>query len=98
MRPAAVQSLELKSHWFQILPDPEIAVKLHEYQSKRIFSRHGLPVPQGNVATTPVEARQIANLLGGTVAVKGEWHNIPSARYAPPKGFLGRHHLSVSLA
>ena len=47
-------------------------MKLHEYQSKRIFSRHGLPVPQGNVATTPVEARQIANLLGGTVAVKAQ--------------------------
>jgi succinyl-CoA synthetase beta subunit len=47
-------------------------VKLHEYQSKRIFARYGLPVPQGNVATTPSEARQIAHLLGGPVAVKAQ--------------------------
>jgi succinyl-CoA synthetase beta subunit len=47
-------------------------VKLHEYQSKRIFSKYSLPVPQGNVATTPAEARQIAHLLGGPVAVKAQ--------------------------
>ncbi len=47
-------------------------MKLHEYQSKRIFARYGLPVPQGNVATTPSEARQIAHLLGGAVVVKAQ--------------------------
>jgi succinyl-CoA synthetase beta subunit len=47
-------------------------VKLHEYQSKRIFSRCGLPIPQGNVATTPLEARQIAHLLGGPAAIKAQ--------------------------
>ncbi|MGC8879512.1 MAG: ADP-forming succinate--CoA ligase subunit beta, partial [Anaerolineae bacterium] len=47
-------------------------MKLHEYQSKRIFARYGLPVPQGNVATTPSEARQIAHLLGGSVVVKAQ--------------------------
>jgi succinyl-CoA synthetase beta subunit len=47
-------------------------VKLHEYQSKRIFSKYGLIVPQGNVATTPAEARQIAHLLGGPVVVKAQ--------------------------
>ncbi len=47
-------------------------MKLHEYQSKRIFARYGLPVPQGNVATTPAEARQVAHLLGGPVVVKAQ--------------------------
>lgn len=47
-------------------------MKLHEYQSKRIFARYGLPVPQGNVATTPSEACQIAHLLGGPVVVKAQ--------------------------
>lgn len=47
-------------------------MKLHEYQSKRIFTRYGLPVPQGNIATTPSEARQIAHLLGGPVVVKAQ--------------------------
>jgi succinyl-CoA synthetase beta subunit len=50
----------------------EPTVKLHEYQSKRIFAKYGLPVPQGNVATTPLEARQIAHLLGGSVVVKAQ--------------------------
>ncbi|MGQ9502745.1 MAG: ADP-forming succinate--CoA ligase subunit beta [Anaerolineae bacterium] len=47
-------------------------MKLHEYQSKRIFTRYGLPVPQGNIATTPSEARQIAHLLGRPVVVKAQ--------------------------
>ena len=47
-------------------------MKLHEYQSKRIFAKYGLAVPQGNVATTPLEARQIAHLLGGPVVVKAQ--------------------------
>ena len=35
-------------------------MKLHEYQSKRVFARYGVPIPQGDVATTPEEARRIA--------------------------------------
>ena len=40
-------------------------VKLHEYQSKRLFAAHGVPIPRGEVATTPEEARRIAEELGG---------------------------------
>ena len=47
-------------------------MKLHEYQSKRLFANHGLNVPQGDVATTPAEARQVALRLGGPVIVKAQ--------------------------
>ncbi len=47
-------------------------MKLHEYQSKLIFSRYGIPIPKGRVASTAIEARQIAEELGGRVVVKSQ--------------------------
>jgi succinyl-CoA synthetase beta subunit len=47
-------------------------VKLHEYQSKRIFAQYGVPIPRGDVATTPEQARQIAGRLGKRVVVKSQ--------------------------
>jgi len=47
-------------------------VKLHEYQSKRLFAAHGVPIPRGDVATTPQEARRIAGELGKPVVIKSQ--------------------------
>jgi succinyl-CoA synthetase beta subunit len=47
-------------------------MKLHEYQSKQIFARYGIPIPKGRVAATSVEARNIAEELGGRVVVKSQ--------------------------
>ena len=47
-------------------------LNLHEYQSKRVFARYGIPIPQGEVATTPVEARDAARHLGGKVVIKAQ--------------------------
>lgn len=47
-------------------------MKLHEYQSKRIFAQHDVPIPRGDVATTPEEARRIAVRLGKRVVVKSQ--------------------------
>jgi succinyl-CoA synthetase beta subunit len=47
-------------------------MKLHEYQSKRLFAEHGVPIPDGEVATTPEEAKAIAEKLGGAVVVKSQ--------------------------
>lgn len=47
-------------------------MKLQEYQSKRIFARYGVPIPEGDVATTAEEARRIADRLGGRVVVKAQ--------------------------
>jgi succinyl-CoA synthetase beta subunit len=49
-------------------------MKIHEYQAKDIFSRYGIPVPEGGVASTPEEARSIAERLGGKVVVKAQVH------------------------
>jgi len=47
-------------------------MKLHEYHSKLIFSKYGVPIPKGRVAATATEARQIADDLGGRVVVKSQ--------------------------
>src|SRR5436309_7207962 len=47
-------------------------VDLYEYQGRELFARHGLPVLGGGVATTPAEARAIAERLGGRVVVKAQ--------------------------
>jgi succinyl-CoA synthetase beta subunit len=47
-------------------------VKLHEYQSKRIFAEYGVPIPKGEVATSASEAREIARRLGGPVVIKSQ--------------------------
>lgn len=47
-------------------------MNLHEYQAKRLFAEHGVPIPQGEVALSPTEARDIARDLGGKVVVKAQ--------------------------
>ncbi len=47
-------------------------MKLHEYQSKQIFAKYGVPIPKGRVASTAMEARQIAEELGDRVVVKSQ--------------------------
>jgi succinyl-CoA synthetase beta subunit len=47
-------------------------MKLHEYQSKQLFAEHGVPIPQGRVATTAIEARAAAEELGGRVVIKSQ--------------------------
>src|SRR5512135_2667840 len=47
-------------------------MKLHEYQSKQIFARFGIPIPRGRVAVTASEAKQIAEELGTRVVIKSQ--------------------------
>ena len=47
-------------------------MKLHEFQAKRIFAQHGVPIPKGEVATSATQAREIAQRLGGPVVVKSQ--------------------------
>jgi succinyl-CoA synthetase beta subunit len=49
-------------------------VNIHEYQAKEIFRKQGIPIPPGEVATTPAEAEAIARKFGGTVVVKAQVH------------------------
>ncbi len=47
-------------------------MKLHEYQSKRIFADYGVPIPQGDTATSASEVRQIARQVDGPVVIKSQ--------------------------
>ncbi len=47
-------------------------MKLHEYQSKQIFARYGIPIPKGRVAATAEEAKTIAEELGSRVVIKSQ--------------------------
>ncbi len=45
---------------------------LYEYQGKELFRQAGIPVSEGRLATTPEEAREAAEALGGQVVVKAQ--------------------------
>lgn len=50
-------------------------MKLHEHQAKEIFAKYGLPVPEGKVAFTLKEAKQVAEELGSfPLVVKAQIH------------------------
>lgn len=44
--------------------------RLHEHEGKDLFKIAKMPVPQGGVAKTPLEARQIAEQIGKPVVIK----------------------------
>lgn len=49
-------------------------MNIHEYQAREILRAHGVPVPPGEIATTPEEAERIAARYGGMVVVKAQVH------------------------
>jgi succinyl-CoA synthetase beta subunit len=49
-------------------------VNLHEYQARALLKQAGVPMPDGDVATTPAEAEAITRRLGGTVVIKAQVH------------------------
>jgi succinyl-CoA synthetase beta subunit len=49
-------------------------VNIHEYQAKDILRAEGVPIPPGEVATTPDQVEAIAKKIGGMVVVKAQVH------------------------
>ncbi len=50
-------------------------MKLHEHQAKEVFARYGIPVPDGKVAFSLKEAKQVAEELGEfPLVVKAQVH------------------------
>ncbi len=47
-------------------------MKLHEYQSKKLFEKYQVPIPRGRVANIASEVKQIAEELGGRVVIKSQ--------------------------
>ena len=50
-------------------------MKIHEYQAKQLLKQYGVPVPEGQVASTPEEVRTVAATLGRRVVIKGQVHS-----------------------
>ena len=49
-------------------------MNIHEYQAKELLRAQGVPIPPGEVATTPAEAEAIATKYGTAVMVKAQVH------------------------
>jgi succinyl-CoA synthetase beta subunit len=49
-------------------------MNLHEYQARTLFKAAGIPMSDGDVASTPTEAESIARRLGGKVVIKAQVH------------------------
>ena len=49
-------------------------MNIHEYQAKEIFRSYGIPIPPGEIATTPDRAEALAKQYGGPVMVKAQVH------------------------
>ena len=50
-------------------------MKIHEYQARQILKNFDVPVPVAEVASSPEEARKIAEEIGGKIwAVKSQIH------------------------
>ena len=49
-------------------------MNLHEYQARALLKAAGVPVPDGDVASTPEEVERIAREMGSGVVVKAQVH------------------------
>ncbi len=49
-------------------------MNLHEYQARALLKQAGIPVPDGDVASTPDEVERIARAIGTGVVVKAQVH------------------------
>jgi succinyl-CoA synthetase beta subunit len=49
-------------------------MKIHEYQAKQTLAKFGVAIPRGEAASSPEEARAVAERLGGAVVVKAQIH------------------------
>jgi succinyl-CoA synthetase beta subunit len=47
-------------------------MKIHEYQARELFARHGVPVPPGETATEPAQAFELAEKYNCPVMVKSQ--------------------------
>jgi succinyl-CoA synthetase beta subunit len=50
----------------------EYRLNLHEYQAKEFLRQEGVPIPPGEVASTPAGAAEIAKKIGHPVVVKAQ--------------------------
>src|SRR5438309_7665672 len=51
-----------------------VLMKIHEYQAKELLAAAGANVPRGIVASSPAEAQQAFERMGGPVVLKAQIH------------------------
>ena len=49
-------------------------MKIHEYQAKELFRKHGVATPEGSAASTAAEVEAAVKMLGGKGVVKAQVH------------------------
>lgn len=49
-------------------------MKIHEYQAKEVFAAEGIPIPQGETVTNPIDAYEVAKKYNKPVMVKSQVH------------------------
>jgi succinyl-CoA synthetase beta subunit len=49
-------------------------MNIHEYQARELLKGYGVPVPEGDVASTPQEVAQLARKFGRKVVIKAQVH------------------------
>jgi len=49
-----------------------VKLRLLEWEAKEIFRDYGIPIPKGRITSDPMEAREIAEEIGGPVVVKAQ--------------------------
>ncbi|MEM2934651.1 MAG: ADP-forming succinate--CoA ligase subunit beta [Methanocellales archaeon] len=49
-------------------------MRMHEYQAKQVFASYKIPIPRGEVAQLPEEAREIARRINKPIAIKAQVH------------------------
>ncbi len=70
-------------------------MNIHEYQAKELFSKFGVPTPDGKVAATAAEAQAAAMELGGAgLVVKAQVHAGGRGKGTFKNGFKGGVHLA----
>ena len=47
-------------------------MRLYEFEAKNILAAHGIPIPQGRIINVPEAAREAAEGIGGSVALKAQ--------------------------
>lgn len=72
-------------------------MNIHEYQAKQLFEKYGVATPKGFPATSPDEARAVAEKLGTTgLVVKAQIHAGGRGKGTFTNGFQGGVHLTDS--
>jgi succinyl-CoA synthetase beta subunit len=72
-------------------------MNIHEYQSRELFVKFGVPTPPGAVAASAAEAKSVAEQLGGKgLVVKAQVHAGGRGKGTFQNGFKGGVHLADS--